>query len=162
GCPPLPQMIPRGCRCKGLSDPRWPLGALLFAGLGRARLPALSFPSGITSAQNSPDNPCRGRAFTQRRLVAMVRSRLTFPIRLYPVTVRFDKRLHIPVILRNNDPNNPRQTFVHARRLFFFKTFVGHFYQSLTRDGSLKAMRLARKLRASHFAFPSLPPHAVG
>jgi len=83
----------------------------------------------------------------------MVQSRLSFPIRLYSVTVRFDKRLHIPVILLNNDPNNPRQTFVHARSLFFFKAFVEHFYHSLTRDGSLTAMWPARKLRASHFAF---------
>lgn len=61
----------------------------------------------------------------------MVRSGLTFSIRLYSVTVRFDKRLHIPVIFLKNDPNNPRQTFVHARNLFFFKAFVEHFYQSL-------------------------------
>jgi hypothetical protein len=56
------------------------------------------------------------------------------------VTVRFDKRFHIPVILLNDDPNNPRQTFVHYRSVFFFKAFVEHFYQSLTRDGSLAAM----------------------
>src|SRR5215471_19042460 len=155
-------MIPRDCRCKGLSDLRWRLGALLFAGLGRAQPPALFFPSGITSARNSPDNLCRGRAFTQRRLVAMVQRGLNFPIRLYSVTVRFDKRLHIPVILLNNDLNNPRQTFVHARSLFFFKAFVEHFYQSLMRDGSLAAMWPAQKLRARHFAFPSSPAHAIG
>src|SRR5262245_7074086 len=131
-------MIPRGCRCKGLSDLRWRLGALLFAGLGRTRPPALFFPSGITSARNSPDNPCRGRAFTQRRLVAMIRSGLSFPIRLYSVTVGVDKRLHIPVILFNNDLNNPRQTFVHARSLFLVKAFVEHFYQSLRVLGALR------------------------
>src|SRR5262249_23596352 len=57
------------------------------------------------------------------------------------VTIRFDKCFRIPVILLNNDPNNPRQTFIHARGLFFFKAFVEHFYQSLPRDGSLAAMR---------------------
>jgi hypothetical protein len=57
------------------------------------------------------------------------------------VTVRFDKCFHIPVILLNNDPNNARQTFIHAWGLFFFKAFVEHFYQSLARDGSLAAMR---------------------
>src|SRR5262245_48106018 len=133
-------MIPRGCRCKGLSDLRWRLGALLFADLGRTPPPALFFPSGILNARNSPDNLCRGRAFTQRRLVAMVRRGLSFPIHLYFVTVRFDKRLHIPVILLNDDPNNPRQTFIYPLGLFFFKASVEHFYQSLTRDGSLAAM----------------------
>src|SRR5215831_9804232 len=132
-------MIPRGCRCKGLSDLRWRLEVLLFAGLGRARSPALFFLSGTMNARNSLDNPCRGRAFTQRRLVAMLRRGLSLPIRLYSVTVRFDKRLHIPVILLNNDPNNPRQTFIHRRGLFFFKPFVEHFYQFLTRDGSVAA-----------------------
>src|SRR5262249_17178613 len=133
-------MIPRGCRCKGLSDLRWRLGALLFAGLGRARPPALFSPSGIMSGRNSPGNPCRGRAFTQRRLVAMLRRGLNFPIRFYSVTVRFDKRLHIPVILLKNDPNNPRQTFVHARSLFFFKACVERFYQSPTHHGNLTAV----------------------
>ena len=56
------------------------------------------------------------------------------------VTVRFDKCFHISVILLNNDPNNARQTFIHAWGLFFFKAFVEHFYQSLPRDGSLAAM----------------------
>ena len=70
----------------------------------------------------------------QRRLVAMVRRGLSFPIHLYCVTDRVDKRLHIPLILLNNDPNNPRQTFIHPPGLFFFKAFVEHFYQSLTRD----------------------------
>src|SRR5262249_11344415 len=134
-------MIPQGCRCKGLSDLRWRLGALLFADLGRTRPPALFFPSGIMSARNSPDNPCRGWAFTQRRLVVMVWRGLSLPIHVYFVTVRFDKRLHIPVILLNNDPNNTRQTFIHARVLFFFKAFVEHLYQFLRRDGSLAAMR---------------------
>src|SRR5215475_12761662 len=133
-------MIPQGCRCKGLSDLRWRLGALLFADLGRTRPPALFFPSGIMSARNSPDNPCRGWAFTQRRLVVMVWRGLSLPIHVYFVTVRFDKRLHIPVILLNNHPNNPRQTFVHPRGLFLFKSFVEHFYQPLTRNESLSAM----------------------
>src|SRR5215470_3703701 len=106
-------MIPQGCRCKGLSDLRWRLGALLFAGLGRTPSPALFFPSGIMSARNSLDNPCRRRAFTQCRLVALVRRGLSFPIHLYSVTVRVDKRLHIPVISLNNDPNNSRQTIIH-------------------------------------------------
>jgi len=57
------------------------------------------------------------------------------------VTDRFDKCFYIPVILLNNDPNNPRHTFIHARGLFFFKAFVEHFYQSLPRDGSFAAMR---------------------
>jgi hypothetical protein len=70
----------------------------------------------------------------------MVRRGLSPPIRLYSVTVRFDKRLHIPVILLNDDPNNPRQTFIHPWGSFFFEAFVEHFYQSLTRDGSLAAM----------------------
>src|SRR5262249_273390 len=100
----------------------------------------------------------------QRRLVTMVRRGLSFPIHLYCVTDRVDKRLHIPIILLNNDPNNSRQTIVHARGLFLFKSFVEHSYQSLTRNGSLSAMErpsqilriqwLARKLHASHFAFP--------
>src|SRR5215472_1440479 len=138
-------MIPRGCRCKGLSDLRWRLEVLLFAGLGRARSPALFFLSGTMNARNSLDNPCRGRAFTQRRLVAMLRRGLSLPIRLYSVTVRFDKRLHIPVILLNNDPNNPRQTFIYPRSLFFFKASVEHLYQSYARDGGLAAMGPARK-----------------
>src|SRR5438552_11063767 len=133
-------MIPQGCRCKGLSDLRWRLGALLFPGLGRARSPALFFPSGTMSARNSPDNPCRGRTFTKCRLVAIVRRGLSLPIHLYSVTHRFDKRLHIPVILLNNDPSNPRQTFIHPQGLFFFKVFIEHFYQSLARHGSLAAM----------------------
>jgi len=70
----------------------------------------------------------------------MVRRDLSFPIHLCSVTDRVDKRLHIPVILLNNDPNNPRQTFAHPRGLFLFKSFVEHFYQSLTRDGSLAAL----------------------
>jgi hypothetical protein len=70
----------------------------------------------------------------------MVRRDLSFPIHVYSVTVRVDKRLHIPVILLNNHPNNPRQTFVHPRGLFLFESFVEHFYQSLTRNGSLSAM----------------------
>ncbi len=117
------------------------------------------------SARNSLDNPCRGRAFTQRRRVGPWRRGLSFPIHLYSVTDRVYKRLHIPVILLNNDPNNPRQTFVHPRGLFLFKSFVEHFYQSLTRNGSLSAVErppqilrikwLARKLRASHFPFLS-------
>jgi len=37
---------------------------------------------------------------------------LSFPIHLYPVTDRVDKRLHIPIILLNNDPNNPGQTII--------------------------------------------------
>src|SRR6516162_9934642 len=45
-----------------------------------------------------------------------------------------------PSYCSNNDPNNPRQTFIHPRGLFFFKAFVEHFYQSLTRDGSLAVM----------------------
>src|SRR5215467_6371294 len=65
----------------------------------------------------------------QRRLVTMVRRGLGFPIHLHCVTDRLDKRLHIPVILLNNDPNNLRQTFVHPRGLFL--SFVEHFYQSL-------------------------------
>jgi hypothetical protein len=44
--------------------------------------------------------------------------------------------------LLNNDPNNPRQTIVHPRGLFLFKSFVEHFYQSLTRNGSLSAMKV--------------------
>ena len=132
-------MIPQGCRCKGLSDLRWRLGALLFAGLGRARPPALFFPSGTMSARNSPDNPCRGRAYAMP-------PRRHGPTRPQPsdsplsVTDRFDKRLRIPVILLNNDPSNPRQTFIHPRGLFFFNVFIEHFYQSLARDGSLAAM----------------------
>src|SRR5215813_9688180 len=117
-------MIPQGCQCKWLSDLRWRLGALLFAGLGRRRPPALFCPSGIMSARNSPDNLCRGRAFTQRRLVAMRRRGVSLSIHLYSVTVRFDERLHIPIILLNNDPNNPRQTLIYARGQFFFNTFV--------------------------------------
>jgi hypothetical protein len=70
----------------------------------------------------------------------MVRRGLGFPIHLYSVTDRVDKRLHIPIILLNNDPNNPRQTIVHPRGLFLFKSFVEHFYQSLTRNGSLSAI----------------------
>jgi hypothetical protein len=42
--------------------------------------------------------------------------------------------------LLNDDPNNPRQTFIHPWGSFFFEAFVEHFYQSLTRDGSLAAM----------------------
>src|SRR5262249_61726601 len=104
-------MIPRGCRCKGLLDLRSRLAALLFAGLGHARSPGLSFPSGTMSARNSPDNPCRGRASARlmlkraglpRRLVALVRRGLSLPIHLYSVTDRFDKRHHITVILLNN------------------------------------------------------------
>jgi hypothetical protein len=83
----------------------------------------------------------------------MVRRGLSLPIHLYSVTVRVDKRLHIPVILLNNDPNNPRQAFVYPWSLFFFKAFVEHFYQSVTRDGSLAAIWPARKIRASHFGF---------
>jgi hypothetical protein len=74
----------------------------------------------------------------QRRLVAMVRRGLSFPIHLYCVTDRVDKRLHIPVILLNNDPNNSRQTIIRHRGLFL--SFVEHFYQSLTRNESLSAM----------------------
>jgi hypothetical protein len=70
----------------------------------------------------------------------MVRRGLGSPIHLYSVTDRVDKRLHIPVVLLNNDSNNPRQTIVHPRGLFLFKSFVEHFYQSLTRSGSLSAM----------------------
>jgi hypothetical protein len=76
----------------------------------------------------------------QRRFVAMVRRGLSVPIHLCSVTDRVDKRLHIPVILLNNDPNNPCQTFVHPLGLFLFKSFVEHFYQYLTRNGSLAAM----------------------
>src|SRR5512132_3538379 len=119
-------MIPQGYRCKGLSDLRLRLGALLFAGLGRARSPALFFPSGTMSARNSPDNLCRGWTFTKCRLVAIVRRDLSLPIHLYSVTHRFDKRLHIPVILLNNDPSNLRQTFIHPEGLFFFKVFIEH------------------------------------
>jgi len=99
---------------------------------------ARPFQLGILHARNSPDNPCRRRAFAQRRLVAMARRGLSLPIHLCFVTDLFDKRLHISVILINNDPNNPRQTFVHHRGLFFLKAFVEHFYQSLTRDESLQ------------------------
>src|SRR5215831_3218481 len=142
-------MIPRGCRCKGLSGLRWRLGALLFADLGRTRPPALFFPLGKLNARNSPDNLCRGRACTQRPLVAMVRRGLSLPIRLYSVTVRFDKRLHIPVILLNDDPNNPRQTFVHARGLFLFKAFVEHFYQSLRVMGACDHAEILESLPAA-------------
>src|SRR5215831_16020724 len=121
-------MIPQSCRCKALSDLRWRLGALLSAGLGRAPRPALFFPSGIMSARNFPDNPCHGLAFTQWRLVAMVRGGFSLPIRLYSVTIRFDKRPHIPVILLNNDPNNPCQAFIYPRGLFFSNASVEHFY----------------------------------
>src|SRR5438046_3712704 len=58
----------------------------------------------------------------------------------FSVTERFDKRPHLPVIFPNNDPSNPRQTFIHPRGLFFFNVFIEHFYQSLARDGSLAAM----------------------
>src|SRR5262245_66365664 len=109
-------MILQGCRCKALSDLRWRLGALLFAGLRRARPPALFFPSGIMNARNSLDNPCRGWAFTQRRLVAMVRRGLSLPIRLYSITVRFDTRLHISVVLFGYDSCNPLHTSIlHTR-----------------------------------------------
>ena len=64
----------------------------------------------------------------QRRLVAMVRRGLSFPIHLCSVTDRVDKRLHITVILLNYDPNSPRQTFVHPRGMFLFKSFVEHVY----------------------------------
>src|SRR5215831_16524686 len=125
-------MILQSCRYKELSDLRWRLEALLFAGPGRTRPPALFFPSGIMNARNSLDNPCRGRAFTQRRLVAMSRRGLSLPIRFYSVTVRFDKRFHIPVIFLNNDLNNPSQTFIYRRGFFFFNAFVEHLYQFLT------------------------------
>src|SRR5215469_10900916 len=72
----------------------------------------------------------------QRHLVAMVRRGLSFSIHLYCVTDRVDKRLHIPVILLNNDPNNLCQTFVHPRGLFL--SFVEHFYQSLTCNGTFQ------------------------
>jgi len=42
--------------------------------------------------------------------------------------------------LLNDDPNNPRQTFIQPWGSFFFEAFVEHFYQSLTRDGSFAAM----------------------
>jgi hypothetical protein len=32
------------------------------------------------------------------------------------------------------------ETFVHPRGLFLFKSFLEHFYQSLTRNGSLSAI----------------------
>jgi len=70
----------------------------------------------------------------------MRRRGLSLSIHLYSVTVRLNERLHIPIILLHNDPNNPRQTFIYGRGLFFFKTFVDHFYQFRTRDGSLSAM----------------------
>ena len=105
----------------------------------------------------------------QRRLVAMVRRGLSFPIHLYFVTVRFDKRLHIPVILLNNDPNNPRQTFIYPLGLFLFKSFVEHFYQSLTRNGSLSATgrspqnsRIPPSSRRESFAPATLRFHRHG
>src|SRR5262245_40542366 len=94
-------------------------------------------------ARNSPDNLCRGRAFTQSPLVAVVGRGLSLPIRLYSVTARFDKRLHIPLVLLNNDPNNTRQTFIPPLSLFLSKASVEHFSQSLMRDGSLAAMGAA-------------------
>ncbi len=58
----------------------------------------------------------------------MLRRGLSLLTYLYSVTDRFDKRFHIPVILLNNNPSNPRQTFIHPRGLFFFKVSVEHFY----------------------------------
>jgi hypothetical protein len=40
--------------------------------------------------------------------------------------------------LLNNDPSNPRQTFIHPQGLFFFKVFIEHFYQSLAVMGTLR------------------------
>src|SRR6266567_2946297 len=108
-------MIPQGCRCKGLSDLRWRLGALLFAGLGRARPPALFFPSGTMSARNSPDNPCRGRTFTKCRLVAIVRGGLSLPIHLYSVNGSIRQTPSHPRILLNKYSSNPSQAVIHPQ-----------------------------------------------
>jgi len=68
------------------------------------------------------------------RLFVMVRRGLSLPIHLYFVTDRFDKRLHIPVILLYDDLNNSGQTYIHPQGLFFFEASIEHLHPSFTRD----------------------------
>ena len=77
-----------------------------------------------------------------------------------------------PSYCSNNDPNNPRQTFIHPRGLFFFKAFVEHFYQSIpyarwepcghgatTPDSRSSSRR--ESFAPGHFVFLSPPAHAA-